>query len=76
MNICGYSEGRDARFATVWVKADGPPWVARHNLNSAEYQSVFDSLAAVEYQLISLSGYAIDGQPRYAAIWKQADQTG
>jgi hypothetical protein len=48
------------------------PWVARHNLTSAEYQSVFNSLAAVGYQLISLSGYAIDGQPRYAAIWKQA----
>src|SRR6267142_2106396 len=48
------------------------PWVARHNLTSAEYQSVFNSLAAVGYQLISLSGYAIEGQPRYAAIWKQA----
>jgi hypothetical protein len=73
VNICGFSEHRDARFATVWVKADGPPWVARHNLTSVEYQSAFDSLASVGYRLISLSGYAIDGQPRYAAIWEQSD---
>jgi Polyglycine hydrolase-like, structural repeat len=71
LHICGYSEGRDARFATVWSKVDGPPWVARHNLTSAEYQSAFDALASVGYRLISLSGYAIDGQARYAGIWEQ-----
>ena len=72
LHICGYSEGRDARFATVWSKADGPPWIARHNLTAAEYQSAFDSYTSVGYRPISISGYAIDGQARYAAIWEQS----
>lgn len=76
LHVCGYSEGRDARFATIWSKVAGPAWVARHNLSSADYQAAFDSLVASGYRPICVSGYAIDGQARYAGIFEQSPGPG
>ncbi|MDQ3410362.1 MAG: hypothetical protein M3469_10320 [Actinomycetota bacterium] len=71
VSVCGYSEGRAARFNAVWVKRDGPAWQARHGLNADEYQAAFDSLVAEGFRLVDVSGYAEAGQARYAAIWQQ-----
>ena len=72
LHVCGYSEGRDARFATIWSNVAGPPWVARHNLTSDDYQTAFNSLTAVGYRPICASGYAINGQAQYAGIFEQS----
>ncbi|KAK5658692.1 hypothetical protein OQA88_2092 [Cercophora sp. LCS_1] len=47
------------------------PWQARHRLTSSQYQSTFDSLVASGYRLTYVSGYTINDDPRYAAIWEQ-----
>lgn len=70
-NVCGYSEGRDARFNAVWQLRGGGAWQARHNLTSSDYQATFDSLVQQGFRLTNVSGYAINGEARYAAIWEQ-----
>jgi hypothetical protein len=70
-SVCGYSEGRDARYNAIWQLRGGGAWQARHGLTAAEYQATFDTLVAQGMRLTDVSGYAIDGEPRYAAIWEQ-----
>ena len=72
-NVCGYSEGVGARFNGVWEQRDGPAWQARHGLTSDEYQATFDALVQQGYRLVCVSGYAENGDARYAAIWEQRD---
>jgi hypothetical protein len=72
-HICGYSEGAGARFNAIWQRRPGPAWEARHGLNAADYQVTFDSLAQQGYRLTCVSGYAENGEPRYAAIWELRD---
>lgn len=69
--VSGYSEGRDARYAAVWVQNDGRAWEAHHGLTASDYQATFDSLVGRGFRLTNVSGYAIDGQARYAGVWEQ-----
>jgi hypothetical protein len=70
-SVCGYSEGRDARYNAVWQQRGGPAWQARHGLTSEQYQTTFDNLVRQGFRLTNVSGYAIGGEARYAAIWEQ-----
>lgn len=70
--INGYSEGIGSRFNAVWEQCEGPAWVARHNLTDQDYQATFDALVAQGYRLRCVSGYAENGQARYAALWDQS----
>lgn len=69
--LSAYSEGRGARFNAVWVKRDGPACVARHGLTGAAYQLLFDQLVADGFSLVCVSGYAENGEARYAALFEQ-----
>lgn len=71
-SVCGYSEGRDARFAAVWHADDGTRREGRHNLTAGEYQAEFDHLVAEGFRMTCISGYAINGEARYAAIFEQS----
>jgi hypothetical protein len=72
--LTGYSEGRGARFAAVWVSDDRTvEWEARHALTGEEFQATFDSLVGEGYRLTDISGYAVNGSPRYTAIWERRD---
>ena len=44
-------------------------WEARHGSTSAQYQATFDKLVGQGYRLVDVSGYSVNGQDRYAAIW-------
>jgi hypothetical protein len=44
-------------YAGIWEKVDGPPGVARHDLNAAQYQQTFDQLTGEGFRLIDVSGY-------------------
>lgn len=72
-SICGYGEGTGARFNAIWQRRGGPAWEARHGLTAAQYQETFDSLAQQGYRLTCVSGYAENGEARYAAIWELLD---
>jgi len=58
-----------SRFAAIWVKGSGPAFVARHGLNSQQYQQEFDKLTGEGFCLTDVSGYSVGGQPHFAAIW-------
>lgn len=68
--LSAYSEGRGARFNAVWVKHEGPTWAARHGLTSAAYQVVFDQFVADGFRPVSVSGYAENGEDRYAVLFE------
>jgi CubicO group peptidase (beta-lactamase class C family) len=71
VEVSGYEVGGQSRFAAVWVKTGGPALQARHDLTSAQYQATFNDLTRQGYRLARVSGYAVQGQSRYAAIWLQ-----
>ncbi|MFI6480258.1 serine hydrolase [Nonomuraea sp. NPDC050663] len=69
--VDGYQSGGQALFAAVWEQGGGPPWVARHNLTSAQYQAEFTRLTGQGYRPVHVSGYTVNGTDLYAAIWAQ-----
>ena len=71
--VNGYSEGIGARYNAVWQLRDGPAWQARHGLTNDQYQAVFDDLVQQGYRLVCVSGYAENGESRYAGIWEQLE---
>jgi hypothetical protein len=70
--VVGDAVGDAERYTAVWAHHDGPAWVARHGLTSAQYQDTFDTLNAEDYQPICVSGYTAFGETRYAAIWEKS----
>jgi polyglycine hydrolase-like protein len=69
--ISGYAVGGEPRFAAIWEQAGGPAFQARHNLTAAQFQQTFDQLVGQGFRLRAISGYAVGGEPRFAAIWEQ-----
>src|SRR6266540_3378025 len=50
---------------------DTPAWQARHGLTSVAYQATFNSLTSQGYRLTWVSGYTINNDPRFAAIFEK-----
>ena len=73
VQVSGYTEGDEARFAAIFSQSPSGAWEARHNLTSQEFQARFDALASKGYRLRDVSGYTIDGVQRFTGIWEQAD---
>ncbi|KAK4442189.1 hypothetical protein QBC34DRAFT_456007 [Podospora aff. communis PSN243] len=48
-------------------------WQARHGLTNANYQNTFNQLVGQGYRLNWVSGYTINNDPRFAAIWEQTN---
>jgi CubicO group peptidase (beta-lactamase class C family) len=46
-------------------------WQARHGMTSSQYQSEFNNLTSQGYRLTYVSGYTVNDQERFAAIWEQ-----
>ena len=69
--VSGYAVGGEPRFAAIWEQGVGPAFQARHNLTTAQYQQTFDQLVGQGFRPRAVSGYAVGGEPRFAAIWEQ-----
>jgi CubicO group peptidase (beta-lactamase class C family) len=70
--VSGYTSGGQEQYAALWTKTAGPEWVARHGLSSTDYQKAFDDFAKKGFRLVHISGYAINNQPHFAAIWEKS----
>lgn len=53
------------------VARDSGLWQARHRMTSSDFQDTFDKLVHEKYRLTYVSGYTINDDPRFAAIWDQ-----
>jgi Bacterial tandem repeat domain 1 len=73
VDVTGYALNNTAWYAGIWELRPGPAWQAVHGLDSAQYQTKFDQLAAAGYRLIRVAGYEVNGHDLYAAIWEQKD---
>ena len=71
VDLCGYTEAGQVRFASIWERETTPEWVARHGMTAGEYKQQFDHWAAHGFVLRRVSGYPDGGQTRYAALWSR-----
>ena len=71
ISIPGDAADDGSRYAAIWEKTPGPPWVARHGMNAQTYQQEFDSWTSQGYCLTLVSGYSVADEARYAAIWEK-----
>ncbi|KAK0658069.1 hypothetical protein B0T16DRAFT_402962 [Cercophora newfieldiana] len=73
VHVSGYEEAGQARYAALWERpTNGPAWVSRHGLTSAQYQAAFDMYTAQGYRPVKVNGYVVGGVDYYAAIWDKA----
>ena len=56
----------------ISVAANNAPFVARHRLISAEYQTLFNSLTSQSYRLLYVSGYLLNNVERFAAYFEKS----
>ena len=67
--VDGFSVGGSVLFASIFEKS-GDAWEARHDLSSSDYQAEVDFWVDQKgYRIRHVSGYAINGQAYYAAIF-------
>ena len=71
LDVSGYNVGGEDRYAAIWEQSSGPVWQARHRMTASGYQAAFDELTGQGYRLVDVSGYSLNGEERYAAIWVQ-----
>ncbi len=71
VDVSGYESSGQTRFAAIWERKSGPAWAARHNMTSNGYQTAFNDYARRGYRLAHVSGYSVNGSPRFAAIWEK-----
>jgi hypothetical protein len=68
--ISGWDDGGTPRYASVWTANPAKTaWLSHIRMTSAEYQQKFNEYGAQGYRLVSVDGYELNGQARYAAAW-------
>jgi CubicO group peptidase (beta-lactamase class C family) len=69
--VSGYTDSGKERYAALFEKKSGAPWVARHGLSSSAYQQEYNNWSKKGYRLTHISGYSVKGSPKFAAIWEK-----
>lgn len=65
--------GLDGRiyYSAIFSASPSGPAKARHGLTGAQYQNEWESATGSGYLTRVVTGYAVGGQPRYAAVWRK-----
>ncbi len=70
--VSGYSALGADRFAALFEQRQGPAFVARHGIDAAQYQQLFDEVTPQGFRPTIVSGYlGSDGVERFAAVFEQ-----
>jgi len=72
VQINGYAVNGEARYAAIFEKSAGPAWAARHGMTAKQYQAEFDVQVKAGLRPVQISGYAVGGEARYAAIFEKS----
>lgn len=70
VRVCGYDKGGETRYAALWEKVRRPAFEARHDMTVFQYQNVYTDLVARGYQPRQLSGFTVNGEILFAAIFE------
>jgi hypothetical protein len=70
--VNGYGANGQPHYAAIFEKSGGPAWIARHGMSSSVYQAEFNDRVKEGYRLVEVSGYTINGEPHYAAIFDKS----
>lgn len=73
VDVSGYGVDGEARYAAIWADVEGPKWVAHHGLTPSQYETKFDDYTDDGFRATLISGYSVDGSPRFAGVWEQYD---
>ncbi|MGI9385633.1 MAG: hypothetical protein ACR2PO_20990 [Methyloligellaceae bacterium] len=72
VDIEGYTtQGGVVRYAALWLRGQGPAWIARHGLTPGQYQAAFKKAVSQGYRLVKVDGYWTPAGVRYAATWER-----
>ncbi len=71
VEVCGYKRNGQETYAAVWEKSNGPSYVARHAMSSAQYQTEFNTQYGNGYKPVRVSAFEVGGQSRFAAIFEK-----
>lgn len=71
ISLSVYGDPGDARYAAVWVKRDGPAWVAVHGVNADGYQSFFNNWTAQGFVPVLVSATGTSGNAVFAAVFEK-----
>lgn len=66
-----HSEGAAARYHAVWRRQAGVAWQVQYDMGPTEFGKASVELTDQGYVPAAVTGYQIDGQPRYGALWKR-----
>jgi hypothetical protein len=70
VHVSVWAAGTSSRIASIWEKVYGGPISIRVVMTNDEYKSELDNRFHTGYRLQGVSGYTINGAPRFAAIWE------
>lgn len=68
-----YKHGDDVRYAVIFRKDNGPQTRAYHGLSANEHQQRFDDWTAAGFRPRNIAVSAVNGQPRYTALYEKTD---
>jgi Bacterial tandem repeat domain 1/Peptidase family M23 len=68
-----YKHGDDVRYAVIFRKDNGPQTRAYHGLSANEHQQRFDDWTAAGFRPRNIAVSAVNGQPRYSALYEKTD---
>src|SRR5262249_10164852 len=72
VDVDGYLEAGETRFAGIWIRNDGRASYAWIDLTSAAYQAKFDEMTSQGFWPVHVDGYWTPTGPRLSAIFEKA----
>jgi hypothetical protein len=73
LDLESYSTADGIRYAAIFVKTAGPPWVAYHALGEADHQARFDQLTGGGWRPVIISVAQSGGGRSYTALYEKRD---
>ena len=73
VDISGYTEASQPRFAAIWERASGPEQLVRVDVPGIGYQAEYNNWRNQGYRLRDVSGYDMPGGARYATLWERVE---